>query len=166
MKGLQVDEQLINCIIDGTREGLQMTGVEPEAVGVSRYNANSHELTVLVGLHGKVNGQLSLHLSKNTACFLAGKMLEEENLPFDEDTLDAICEIGNMIAGRYRAALEDSEYGFNAISLPAVVFGANYNVYHFRNINTATVTFEISEMSIMHPEDRLFSAGIVILESA
>lgn len=166
MKGLHVDELLINCIINGTREGMQMTGVEPSAVGVSRYNATSKDLTVLVGLHGRVNGQISLHLSQNTACFLAGKMLEEEDRPFDEDTLDAVCEIGNMVAGRFRTHLESSEYAFTSISLPAVVFGANYNVYHFRNINTATVTFEIREMSIMRPNDRLFSAGIVILESA
>lgn len=42
----------------------------------------------------------------------------------DEDALDAICEIGDMIAGRVKGSLCETEYEFSEISLPSVVVGS------------------------------------------
>ncbi len=141
-----------------------MTGIEPDAVGASRFINASRDLSVLVGLHGtNCNGNMTINLSKHTATFLGSKLLGDDIDDLDEDTIDAICEIGNMMAGRFKELLKGTKYEFEAISLPALVFGANYNLYHLKNLVTVAVNFEIKEVSIIHVEDKFFTASISLL---
>ncbi len=106
---------------------------------------------------------MTLNLSENTACFLAGSLAGEEFTEMNEDTVDAICEIGNMVAGRFKDELMGSEFQFDAISLPALILGAKYDLYHLKNIITASVTFEIREISVVRIHDRFFSCTISLL---
>ncbi|MCP4676042.1 MAG: chemotaxis protein CheX [Deltaproteobacteria bacterium] len=163
MEGLSINRTLMDCAIKGTVEGVSMTGLEPDAVGVSRFITAPRELSVIVGLHGKCNGNMTLNLSKRTSTFLASKLLDENIGELDEDTIDAICEIGNMIAGRFKDLLLGTDYEFEAISLPALVFGANYNLYHLKNIVTVSVVFELEEVSILHVDDKFFTTSISLL---
>jgi len=163
VKGLNIDSTLVGCVIQGTRDGLSMAEVEVDAVGASRFNSESRDLSVLVGLHGRCNGSMTLNLSKRTAIFLASKFIGEELTDLDEDTIDAICEIGNIVAGSFKMLLKETEYEFETISLPALIFGGNYNLYYFKNITTASVTFEIPEVSVVHVADKFFSTSISLL---
>lgn len=161
---LNINNTLLDCVIQGTRTGLSMTGIIPDAVGASRFNTASKDLSVIVGLHGSCNGNMTLNLSEHTASFLAGKLMGEEVCnDLDEDTIDAICEIGNMVAGRFKDELMGTDFQFDAISLPALILGAKYDLYHFKNITTASVTFEIKEISVIHVQDRFFSTTISLL---
>ncbi len=164
MKGLQIDETLLDTVIKGTLEGLEMAEVVPDAVGASRFNTSNKNLTVIVGLHGNnTNGNVALNMSKRTATFLASKMIGEELDELDEDAIDAVCEIGNMVAGRLKELLVETDYEFSAISLPALVFGSNFSLYHLKNIVTVSVTFEISEISVIHMDDKFFTTSISLL---
>lgn len=166
MKGLKINETLVNCVIQGTVEGLQMAEIEPDAVGVSRFENTSRGLSVIVGLHGEANGNMTINLSEKTAVFLANRLLGEEIDELNEDIIDAICEIGNMLAGRLKELLSNSEFEFNAISLPALIFGGAYNLYHLKNITTVSVTFEINEVSIVNVQDKFFSTSISLLKQS
>ena len=128
----------MNTVIEGTVAGLSMSGIKPDAVGVSRFSAASRELSVIVGLHGKRNGNMTLNLSERTAIFLAGKLLGTNQAEMSEETIDAICEIGNMVAGKFHTLLHPTPWRFDGISLPALIFGANYNLYHLKNIITVS----------------------------
>ncbi len=162
---LKIDKVLTDCVIKGTLEGLEMTGLAPDAVGASRFSAANRELSVMVGLHGQSNGNMTLNFSEHTAKFLAAKLLEEnvKDLELDEDTIDAVCELGNMVAGRFKELLVGTEWEFDTISLPAMIFGANYNFYHLKNITTVSVTFEIAEVSVVHMADKFFTTTIALL---
>jgi len=162
--GLKINTELMDCVIQATVEGLQMTGIVPEAVGASQFSTGSKELSVLVGLHGNRNGNMTMNLSERTAVFLAGKLFADEGMSeLTEDAIDGVCELGNMVAGRMKELLGKTDYAFKAISLPAIVFGANYNLYHLKNIETVSVTFEISEVSIVNVKDKFFTTSISLM---
>ncbi len=160
---LKINPILMNCVIEGTVGGLSMTGIRPDAVGVSRFTTASKELSVIVGLHGSRNGNMTLNMSERTAMFLAGKLLSQEIAEMSEETIDAICEIGNMVAGQFHNILHGTPWHFDSISLPAFIFGANYNLYHLKNIITVAVTFEIQEVSVVHMKDKFFTSSIALL---
>lgn len=160
---LNINQTLMDCVIRGTQSGLSMTGLTPDAVGASRFSTGAKDVSVIVGLHGRCNGNMTLNLSENTACFLASKLAGETYTEMNEDTVDAICEIGNMVAGRFKDELMGTEFQFEAISLPALILGAKYDLYHLKNITTASITFEISEISMVRIHDRFFSTTISLL---
>lgn len=167
MKGLQIDEALLQCVIQGTNEGLEMAETSPQAIGVSKFNSTNREISVIVGLHGeKRNGNMTINLSKRTATHLAGKLMGEEIHDLDEDAVDAICEIGNMIAGRFKDLLTSTKHEFKTISLPAIIFGANYTMYHTKNITSISVMFELSDISIVHMGDKFFNISIALLSQS
>ena len=162
--GLKIDEKLLECVVRGTKEGLSMTQLDPDAVGASRFNAWSGDLSVIVGLHGaKESGNMTINLSERTGLFLASRLMGEELKEFNEDGVDALCEIGNMVAGRLKELLNGTEYAFHAISLPALIFGANYSLYHVKNINALAVTFELAEIPVFQIRDKFFTTSVALL---
>ena len=163
---LNINPILMNCVLEGSIGGLSMTGIVPKAVGVSCFSTASKELSVIVGLHGQRSGNMTLNLSERTATFLAGKLLGMNISEMNEETIDAICEIGNMIAGQFHNRLHGTPFHFDGISLPAFIFGANYNLYHLKNLITVSVTFEIDEVSVVHMKDKFFTSTISLLGSA
>jgi len=163
---LNINPILMNCVVEGTIGGLKMTGITPMAVGVSRFSTASKEMSVIVGLHGKRNGNMTMNLSERTATFLAGKLLGAEPTEMNEEVIDAVCEIGNMVAGQFHNMLHGTPFHFEGISLPAFIFGANYNLYHLKNLVTVSVTFEIDEVSVVHMKDKFFTSTISLLGSA
>ncbi|MBN2530078.1 MAG: chemotaxis protein CheX [Deltaproteobacteria bacterium] len=164
MKGLNIDDVLLDCIITGTNEGLEMAEVELQAIGASKFNTINKEISVIVGLHGETrNGNMALNLSERTAKHLAGKLMGEEIFALDDDAIDALCEIGNMIAGRFKELLMGTAHEFRTISLPAVIFGANYTMYHTKNITSISVMFELTDVHIGHMGDKFFNVSIALL---
>ncbi|MFH2002262.1 MAG: hypothetical protein ABIK28_21500, partial [Planctomycetota bacterium] len=87
-EGLKINEILMNCVINSTLEGISMTGILPDAIGVSQYSTAARNLSVLVGLHGQRDGNMTLNLSERTARFLAGKLFAEEMQELTEDAID------------------------------------------------------------------------------
>lgn len=160
---LKINPTLSHCVIEGTLGGLSMTGIKPDAVGISRFHTASKELSVIVGLHGKRNGNMTLNVSEHTAKFLASKLLGQQMTEMNEETIDAMCEIGNMVAGQFHNLLHGTTWHFDGISLPAFIFGANYHLYHTKNITTVAVTFEITEISVVHMADKFFTCSISLI---
>ena len=164
IEGLKIDQELAGSVIRATTEGLAMTGIEPDAVGASRFSIVPRDISVLVGLHGNRNGNLTLNMSKNTATFIAGRLLMDESMTeLDEDAIDGVCEIGNMVAGRMKEILLESNFAFETISLPAIIFGSNYHLYNLKNIVTVSVAFEIPEVSVVNMKDKFFSTTLALM---
>jgi CheY-specific phosphatase CheX len=160
-----VDNVLLQCLEQGTIEGLAMTGIVPAPVGISRYNTAGREFSILISLFGEKNGIVTVNLTRFTALFLASRFLGEE-VPqgeVGEDTLDAMCEIGNIIAGRFKDILSTTAYKFSGLSLPALVAGASFSFYHYRGLTTVATEFEIKEISMAHVHDRVFSTSLALM---
>ena len=160
---LSIDQRLLECVIEGTRSGLQMAGVDPPPVGASRFYATHRDISVLVGLCGGSNGTMTLNISEKGMLYLTSKLLFEEQEGPSEENFDAICEIGNMVGGCIKEALAESDYDVENISVPSLILGANYNVFYTRGIETVSVEFELEEIPATFQRDRFFSATVSLL---
>lgn len=162
---LKIDETLVGALCRATREGLEMTGIVPDPIGAARHQNHAREVSVLVSLIGKQNGTVTINVSRTCAAYLAGRLLDEETYELDDERLDGLGEIGNMIAGRLKEILIDTVYAFEDISCPALILGANYNVYHYQGLLAASVEFEVDELPRICMGDRLFSVSIAMMRS-
>jgi len=117
----------------------------------------------MVGLVGRNNGTLMANMTERARHYLAGKLLFEDQAELGEENVDAICEIGNMIAGCTKEALSSSDYEIAKISVPSMILGAAFDIHYTRGIDTVSVEFEIPGMPFSHYRDRYLSVTISLL---
>ena len=160
---LAIDDVMLQCVIQGTVGGLGMTGVDPPPVGASKFFTCNRSISVMVGLVGKCNGTLMLNMSDQGMLFLASRLLMEDQLEVNEETFDAACEVGNMIAGCTKERLAETSYEVTSITVPSLILGANYGIYYTRGVSTVSVEFEIEEIPVTFQQDRFFSVGVSLL---
>jgi CheY-specific phosphatase CheX len=160
---LELDDTLLDAILNGTRRGLEMTGVTPPAVGASRLFSAMRPIAVLVGLVGRSNGTVTLNLTERAMLFLTGQLIGEEQTAPNEDNLDAIMEIGNMITGQIKDHLHGTAYDVTSISVPSLILGANYTVHYARGLSTLSVDFELDAIPVTYYMDRIFSVTVSLL---
>ncbi len=99
-----------------------LTALSVRAGDVRREKAaKTGDVCSVIGMAGKTPGAILLVISNPLATRVVGAMLRESDPP-PEVVQDGIEEIINIIAGRARAALEKSAYGFE-ISLATTVCG-------------------------------------------
>ena len=97
------DDQLTAPVLRGIKEVVfEMTGMElvPHTEHPVDTSIVGQELTVLVGIIGALEGQISYSISKEFACKFASTILCDEIDIYDEMSESAICELGNMMTGR------------------------------------------------------------------
>ncbi len=160
---LEIDPVLLDAVITGTKQGLEMTGLCPPPVGASRFFSTSRPISVMVGLVGRTNGTCAVSLTERGMLHIAGKLMGEECKTMDADSIDAIGEIGNMIAGRVKELLTGTEYEMQNISVPSVIIGQSYGVHYARGMHTISVDFELEEMSISDLRERFFTTSLSLL---
>lgn len=161
---LKLDEGLINVLIKSTLEGLSMAGIAPVPVGASKYLNTRHEVSAIIGFVGAVCGSISINMSGTAAKLLAGRMLGETFSDLTAETLDGLCEVVNIIAGKTKAILSTSELKIEKISVPSVVVGTNYYLTHYRGMQTLCVEFEMpDDQKASHNFDHMFSVSISMM---
>jgi chemotaxis protein CheX len=80
------------------------------------------EVTVIISLVGRVEGNVFYSLAQNTAVAMASRMLGEPLSEFNTLAQSGIAELGNVITGR--ASVKLAEAGFDStISPPALLLG-------------------------------------------
>jgi len=161
-----VDPILLKAVVHGTDIGLKMTNVKLMPIGTSRITTSRHGITVMVGLVGRHSGNMALNLSEAAALHLAGALLERTFDCIDEDCVDAIMELGNMVAGGVKGTLVDSSFAIDNISLPSVVIGRNYAMGYARGISAVSVEFELPEMPFSSMNARYFSTTLSLLRTS
>jgi len=160
---LAIDDTILECILEGTKEGLSMTGLEPPPVGASKFCSANRAISVMVGLVGKSNGTMMLNMSERGMLHMASKLLMDEGIEVGEDSFDAICEVGNMVAGCIKERLAQTQYEVTNISVPSLILGANYNVFYARGIQTVSVEFELEDIPVAFHKDRFMSVTVSLL---
>jgi CheY-specific phosphatase CheX len=166
MSLLQVDDTLLEAVVRGTLRGLEMANVQPPPVGASRFFNATRPISVMVGLTGPCNGQLTLNFSERSMLFLAGKLLMEELGELNEEAVDSIMEIGNLVAGSVKEELVGTPYETESISVPSLILGASYSVHYARGLSTVSVEFELEELPLALHRDRFFSTSLSLLRRA
>jgi CheY-specific phosphatase CheX len=161
-----VDSSLLKAVLHGTELGLRMTRCKLTPVGTSRIAMSRHGITVGVGLVGRHSGNMALNLSEAAALHLAGALLGSSFHCMDEDCIDAVMELGNMVAGGMKRMLAETVYVIENISLPSLVMGHSYAVGHSRGVQAVSVEFELPEMPFSSMSARYFSTTLSLLRSS
>ena len=95
--------EYINPFIESSQQVFQMvTGIKPtlEKVFLKKSPYPSDSVAVIVGLTGKIRGQVIISLTVDTAIYIASLMMGGAPIAvFDEMAKSAISELGNMIMG-------------------------------------------------------------------
>jgi chemotaxis protein CheX len=81
-------------------------------------------LTSIVHIEGAWQGAVILRCPQALGRTLTAEMLRSESTPTSDEIGDAIGELTNMVAGNLKALLPAP----SSISLPAVVFGSDYEL--------------------------------------
>lgn len=158
-----VDPTLLAATLQGTYVGLRMTRVRIVPVGTSRLVTARHAVTIMVGLVGAHSGNIALNLSESAALHLASELLGTPITEMNEDCVDAVMEIGNMVAGGIKTALASTQYSMQNISLPSLVLGQSYAMAYSRGISAVSVEFELPDMPFSLMNGRFFSSTLSLL---
>jgi chemotaxis protein CheX len=163
---LAVDPVLVNAIVAAAEGAFSMMGIQPLAVGASRMSTARHNLSIMVGLVGRNSGGMTLNLSPAALFFIAERMTDTPHLALSEENIDALMELGNMVAGCLKEQLLSTDHRVDHISLPSMIAGQRYDVLYARGINTISVEFELAEMPVTAFADRYVSVTVSLLRAA
>lgn len=132
----------VKATIDCFATMVNVTPVKKE-VTMQRPPIAQADVCSLIGLSGDAQGLVAITFSNETAIKIASQFLGENLKTLNEDTLDAVGELINIIAGNAKANLEGLKL---SISLPSVMLGENFSLSMPRNVPVVTVSFAIPEM--------------------
>ncbi|HHY94289.1 MAG TPA: chemotaxis protein CheX [Firmicutes bacterium] len=117
--------EFLNPFLVAIRDVLESELGEAPQIGslaTEQSSFTSDDVTVLVGVTGTVEGVVFYGMAEQTACRLAAAMMGTPVPMLDSLAESAIAELGNMIAGRASAGLEEA--GFNSrLAPPSVIHG-------------------------------------------
>jgi chemotaxis protein CheX len=113
-------------------------------------DANSFDITAMVGLAGQLCGVLTLRCKRDTAAKMARKMLGTLPPTDSQDVKDAFGEVGNMIAGNFKNKISGMADAC-MLSVPTVITGSDYSVHSLADSDGLEVRqlFEGSPFQVM-----------------
>jgi len=76
------------------------TEVAPGKLAVARGAATTRDVTVLIGITGRLTGIVTYGMSDEMALTIVGKLMGAPVAELDEMVLSGVAELGNVIAGR------------------------------------------------------------------
>lgn len=101
-------------------------------------------VTGCVHIDGAWHGAVMLHCGVELAGLLAGELFRTPT-PTPDEVRDTIGELTNMLAGNIKALLPEP----SRISLPAVAFGADYDLRVMGTTTVAAVPFRCSDSTVV-----------------
>lgn len=124
-----MDANYVNPILNAVQDVFKtMVGMDVSA-GKPALNTNkmpAFEVNGRIGLSGAVSGAICVSFSKALSLKLVSCMLEENYYELDENTIDALKEITNMIAGNAKSNFPDENV---KISVPGLLVGKKSDIY-------------------------------------
>jgi len=148
-KRISLNVSMINPFISATKEVFEvMSGihVKRKSLFLKKDYKIFGEISGIMGLTGDAAGSIAISFSYDLAKKVISIILDMDVAELEEnDVKDGIGEILNMIAGQTKAILADTKYRFK-LSIPAVVAGYGYEIYHPENAPCIVVIFEALDM--------------------
>ncbi len=101
------------------------------------------DISGFIGLSGKACGTAAVSLPAPFALKCIGTMMGQDNEMELTDSVvhDGVGEIVNMIAGRAKTTLGETEYKFD-ITLPTIISGRAHELYHKQGTTILSMVFE------------------------
>ncbi len=143
---VRLDVRLINPFISGTKEVFEvMAGlpVKRKSLSLKQDYKMFGEVSGIMGLAGDAVGSVVISFPRQLAESVVSKFLgiEEGEDVTEEDVRDGIGEILNMISGKAKTLLANTEYHFR-LSIPTVIIGQDYEISHPKDTPCIVVVFE------------------------
>lgn len=113
--------------------------VRRESLTLKQDSRAKHYISGVVGLSGRAVGTVVVSFSEKVALAAASTMLMTPVAEIDAETLDAVGELTNMVAGAAKAQLEQYEL---RVSLPNVVTGRDHEIHFPSNVTPIAIGFE------------------------
>ncbi|MDR1107717.1 MAG: chemotaxis protein CheX [Spirochaetaceae bacterium] len=108
------------------KEFVGYTIVPGRAFFIDKNTPRDWDVSGIIGLTGEARGAVVISMQTELALKLTGILTGQEHRVLDDETVDAIGEIVNIIAGNAKRELEES---FRlVISLPTIVKGKNHTI--------------------------------------
>ncbi|WP_242653696.1 chemotaxis protein CheX [Thermincola potens] len=125
MKGLKVE--FVSPFVTATIKVLESElgrpiSVEKGQLSIESSSYTGQDVTVLIGVTGRVQGIVMYGMSERTAKNIISEMLGQRIVVFDEMGESAIAELGNVITGIASADLEKAGYP-STLAPPTVITG-------------------------------------------
>lgn len=111
---------------------------------IKESNAVGYDVSGIIGLTGEAVGSIALSFPKKTALKIVSDFTGEDVLGIDNDTMDAIGELTNMIAGRVKKLFADKSVKMK-ISIPTVILGKGHTINTKKNIPSIEIPFKSEE---------------------
>lgn len=134
-----------------------LLGIAPERGQLSARPQlmTTHQVNVVCGIEGPVEGLVIIGMTMVTADKLAGRMIGATVVTFDAVAANAIAELGSMIASNAAMLLSESGYGVD-IRPPAIIRGANVKIttldlpslvipLHLKDMGTLEISVSLQE---------------------
>jgi chemotaxis protein CheX len=134
----------VNPFIASTEETfVKMVGIEAKhgKLALRKDSRLDYDISGIIGLSGGAKGMISLSFPKAVALAITNLFMQAENKEIDKDTVDALGELANIVAGNAKKGLSD--FNIN-ISLPNVIVGANHQVLEPKDVVSFVVPFQTS----------------------
>jgi len=121
-----------------TMLGMEVSAGEP-ITGTAAFSQKSG-IIALLGLAGDWVGSGRLSADPGFSCKIASALLMQDYESVNEEVLDAMGEVGNMIIGNVKTALE-ARLGTLGLSTPTVVYGLNFEARSVGNRDSVIIPF-------------------------
>ncbi|RQD70314.1 MAG: chemotaxis protein CheX [Tindallia sp. MSAO_Bac2] len=135
MTGFEMEED--ETYSDSENDSCDPTGSEP------------CEISGAMVLLGKKNGMATVTMTRMTASVLVSYMT---GIPYyeleDSDLFDGVAEMMNLMAGRAKALLRETEYYFE-ISPPFTIVGINHHIVHKKQAQLIQKRFVSNDLSFI-----------------
>ncbi len=112
-------------------------------------SAVEYDVSGIIGITGEAVGSIALSFPKKTALAIVTNFTGEEAMGIDNDTIDAIGELTNMVAGSAKKIFSDKGIKLK-ISIPNVVVGKNHTIVSPKGTPSIVIPFEsdVGELAI------------------
>ncbi|MGE5404008.1 MAG: chemotaxis protein CheX [Candidatus Saccharibacteria bacterium] len=140
-----MDVKHLNAFLDAIKHVLTQFGVQDVKRGnlTKKENMNIKlDVTAVIGLTGKIRGNVSFSFSRDTAIKVVSSMMGMQVAEIDEIGRSALSEFANMVAGTGSTLLSEDEMLFD-VAPPSLIMGKDI-FFVISSVETIAVTLETS----------------------
>ncbi|OQY06906.1 MAG: hypothetical protein B6I28_05945 [Fusobacteriia bacterium 4572_132] len=143
---MRLDANILNCFIISIKDVFSQFGIEKiekKSIKLKSKVESKYPVTIVVGLTGDLNGNITYNLEIDTAKKLASKMMMGMPvLELDDMTKSALSEISNMITGTSSGKLAELKKNTD-ISPPTLIIGKEIKLW-ISQVETIAILLDTS----------------------
>lgn len=134
--------EYINPFIESTVDVFRtMLGCDVERTGLSVHDSfcPEYDITGIIGLSGKANGDVVISFEEKVALAATHALIGMRYHEITDDVVDTVGELTNMIAGHAKTSLENLAM---SLALPTVIVGKNHSIRFPSKVKPLSLPFQ------------------------